>query len=336
MRSSSSPQTLIQPNTGSTSLTMHTPHTAYTAGMVVGTSSTGSPTAAKPIPPTGPSCSIPPSTGSSSAVCNGPGVSAGQSNSSLRDALVTGPSSLGSTWGSLRRFLGSSNRLPAPLSSTQVSESSSSGVLRPGSHTALSYDTGQGTFTSTSTSSSAAANLQVAGQHREQLSLAAYRPPLQLIQEAAPLAVAGSPTDPLSQKHFQALAYPQGPADAGLAAGAAAEVTAGGGVAISRRISPIVSVHDDTSSAASTDSLTPAAWHLTDRQMLEDTPVGQPVALSVQQQAPVRSTMPTLAVRPGRPTNLAEPGCSMHTSCCLFVWSGIQGDPEHRAQLQSD
>jgi len=269
---------------------------------VVGTSSTGSPTAAIPIPPTGPSCSIPPSTGSSGAVCGGPGVSAGQSNSSIRDALVTGPSSLGSTWGSLRRFLGSSNRLPAPLSSTQASESSSSGVVRQGSYTPLSYDTGQRAFTSTSASSSAAANLQVAGQHREQLSLAAYRPPLQLIQEAAPL-------DALSQQHLQALAYPPGPADGGLAAGAAAAFTGDGGVAISRRISPIVSVHEDTSSAASTDSLTPAAWHLTDRQMLEDTPVGQPVTISVMQQAlPYKAFIvtPSLAVRPWPPFKLSR------------------------------
>lgn len=41
---------------------------------------------------------------------------------------------------------------------------------------------------------------------------------------------------------------------------------------VSRRISPILSVHEDASSATSTDSMTPAAWHLTDRQLLEDTP----------------------------------------------------------------
>jgi hypothetical protein len=44
--------------------------------------------------------------------------------------------------------------------------------------------------------------------------------------------------------------------------------------AISRRISPILSVFEDGSSATSNDSFAgPAAWHTADRQMLEDTPV---------------------------------------------------------------
>ncbi|WIA28812.1 hypothetical protein OEZ86_011341 [Tetradesmus obliquus] len=43
--------------------------------------------------------------------------------------------------------------------------------------------------------------------------------------------------------------------------------------AISRRISPILSVFEDGSSATSNDSFAgPAAWHTADRQMLEETP----------------------------------------------------------------
>jgi len=44
---------------------------------------------------------------------------------------------------------------------------------------------------------------------------------------------------------------------------------------VSRRISPVISVLEDGSSATSTDSLTPAAWHAADRKLLEDTPVRQ-------------------------------------------------------------
>jgi hypothetical protein len=44
--------------------------------------------------------------------------------------------------------------------------------------------------------------------------------------------------------------------------------------AISRRISPILSVFEDGSSATSNDSFAgPAVWHTADRQMLEETPV---------------------------------------------------------------
>lgn len=122
----------------------------------------------------------------------------------------------------------------------------------------------------------------------QRLALTHYRPQLQLVQEAAPLSGAAFPPT-LSSQQLQLLGgimgAPSAPhrgllpvsAHAGLLQHRGSAAAEGQGsaaaAAVSRRISPILSVHEDTSSATSTDSLNPAAWHLTDRQMLEDTPV---------------------------------------------------------------
>jgi hypothetical protein len=129
------------------------------------------------------------------------------------------------------------------------------------------YETSEGTLHSHALSAAAALAAATQG---EQSALGYYRPPLQLIQEAASLAGSGSATA-LGQKQLQLLASTgAGTYLEGMLSGVAGE---GGSLAVSRRISPILSVHEDASSATSTDSMTPAAWHLTDRQLLEDTPV---------------------------------------------------------------
>lgn len=104
--------------------------------------------------------------------------------------------------------------------------------------------------------------------HAGQLTMTSYTPPLQLIQEAAPLSGAAFPVHALRQQQLQLLAGAGAATHMGFVSG-----RGGDGAAVSRRISPILSVLEDNSSATSTDSMTPAAWHLTDRQLLEDTPV---------------------------------------------------------------
>lgn len=107
---------------------------------------------------------------------------------------------------------------------------------------------------------------------------------LQLIQETAPLAAPAVAADQLArpnigqhQQHdlkWLAAGVPLAVSGSGASSGS------GGGMllsTVSRRISPILSVVEDGSSATSNDSLAgPAAWHLADRHLLmEDTPVSK-------------------------------------------------------------
>jgi hypothetical protein len=281
-RSSSSPQPLQRTATGSTG----TPHPTQPAIPLASSNPSSPSTAHLHLPPAGPNRSglqaaaafapnaaaafVPygPVGGSSPG---GGGAAAPSAGSSPRDLLGTANySSLNSTWGSLRRMLGN-NRAPAPKSSTLASATSSNNLTRHGSH--QGPETGEGTChtlphnsASTSPAAATALNHNTGAQREQQLTQAFYRPPLQLIQEAAPLSGAAFPAHGLSQQQLQLIANA---GHLGFVSGRSAD----GSAAVSRRISPILSVLDDASSATSTDSMTPAAWHLTDRQMLEDTPV---------------------------------------------------------------
>lgn len=311
-RSASGPQPLIRTTTASTNTSQASQHqTPTTAAATAAAAAFGSsqPTALALPPPTGSvgsrnslhltvpgrtlSGSQPAAAGvgpsGSSALhqhhhASAAGASA-HSTLSPRDMLVsthTANSSLGSTWGSLRRFLGNHPRPPAPpgsstLASRANTSSSTLGLERQGSQPP-GYDTGHGDTTRSlalgvaTASATAASTIQ--GQHWEHAGTSQhglYRPPLQLIQEAAPLSAtaAAYPPHTLSQQQLQMLT------SAGLvvSSSAAAAGAAGGVGTVSRRISPVLSVSEDASSAASNDSATPASWHLTDRQLLEDTPV---------------------------------------------------------------
>ncbi|KAF8072740.1 hypothetical protein HT031_000400 [Scenedesmus sp. PABB004] len=148
-------------------------------------------------------------------------------------AVAGAGSSLGSTWGSLRRLLGASSSARPPKSST----------ASPGSSGALPGPPG----------ARAAGALARAGSGGG-LPLPHHHRPLGLIRESAPLVGAQ-------------LAAPGGLQAAGLAP---AWPPGGGAPPVSRRVSPAASAYDDGSSAASNDSAGPAAWHLSDqRQLLE-------------------------------------------------------------------
>jgi hypothetical protein len=146
-----------------------------------------------------------------------------------------------------------------------MASSSSIGMMRQG------HSTGEGTL-HTLPHMPLPATASAIHRDIQHLGMSTYRPPLQLIQEAAPLSAAHasslSTQASSQQQHLQRLAA-GAPMQLSLLAG-----HPGGNhvTTVSRRISPILSVHEDASSATSTDSLTPAAWHLTDRQLLEDTP----------------------------------------------------------------
>jgi hypothetical protein len=106
---------------------------------------------------------------------------------------------------------------------------------------------------------------------------------LQLIQETAPLPasqLAAAPASQLLSSLHLSRMHATGPAAQLQGLGGMPSFVSGQDLmmsAISRRISPILSVFEDGSSATSNDSFAgPAAWHTADRQMLEDTPVSRP------------------------------------------------------------
>jgi hypothetical protein len=103
---------------------------------------------------------------------------------------------------------------------------------------------------------------------------------LQLIQETAPLPasqLAAAPAGQLLSSLHLSRMHATGPSAHLQGPGGMPSAVSGQDLmmsAISRRISPILSVFEDGSSATSNDSFAgPAAWHMADRQMLEDTPV---------------------------------------------------------------
>jgi hypothetical protein len=151
-----------------------------------------------------------------------------------------------STWGSLQRlFSGGSSggKAAAPWSSTLGSAASSSVAAE---------------IAGASVNSTLAARTT-----RLQAVTSLHHQPLQLIQESAPLA---STSGALSQQ--------QQPHAASSPFDLAAAAVGGGSRLVSRRVSPIAAVLEDcNSSVTSTDSLAPVAWHLTDRQLLEEQPV---------------------------------------------------------------
>lgn len=131
---------------------------------------------------------------------------------------------------------------------------------------------------------------------QQQMQIVQYqRPQLQLIQETAPLAPAQLQV-PLSipaslRRHASG---PISSFAAGTASAAGASVSDAGQQAqhpaansaavmrhdlaplaglVSRRISPIVSIFEDASSATSNESIAAAPWHHADRQLLEEQPV---------------------------------------------------------------
>lgn len=183
--------------------------------------------------------------------------------------------SISSTWGSLRRlFSGGRQHKGSTIASLEGSLSlpgTVGGVLGSGPHAAAAAGAAD---TAGLDSANAVLSIYPAAQGAQQhlplqLQLVPYRQQLQLIQESAPLTAANLPLVPGGLMRSDS-----GP-HAAEAAGAAAtlqHLPAAVSAAVSRRVSPVVSVFEDTSSATSNESLTPAAWRLTDKQLLEEQP----------------------------------------------------------------
>lgn len=301
MRSSSDPTAppqagLLRTTSASAATPRHTTTTNTAAGLAITSSSRpGSP---RPTALAANGSRAPPAAATAAAVGavsgdgDGGGAAAVSSNAVAASATSSSAAllSFGSTWGLLRRLLPSSRPLEAaPNSGTLATgASSSSGELaltQQGMHAAAHSTSADAmqlvTTTVPNTTFVHAAAGAASAPHREQgLLLGPYRPPLQLIQESAPLSSSALlPGLALSQQQLQLMAATGGLCPQSGRLYAEGGVGVGGVVgvgAVSRRISPIESVHEDNSSATSTDSLTPAAWQLSDRQLLEDTPVSYP------------------------------------------------------------
>lgn len=223
------------------------------------------------------------------AAVDGPLPGSASGAGGAQDSATASASSAGTSWSSLRQLFGSSR---APRGSA-ASAGSSTTLGRSGSMQAAA-------------SSAGASNASTAAQQLEHIQVMLHsRQQLQLIQEAAPLAPSQPPMSTAANPPSHLRRHASEPAASFLVGGAAASRaqsagpsvlhggppaqlqagTAGGGTAdgavISRRISPIVSVFEDTSSATSGDSFTPAAWHHADRQLLEEQPVSMIYSRSI-------------------------------------------------------